>query len=124
MLIAAQTSENIRVPGLAFLCINTKGVSYVNQKAGRLLGFKHGDTLRFYHTADLSAWYIANDQNAGATLYKYSGLLRFCDTPRACDIFRAFQVPGFRANFPVAEYATEIDGLMVLQLINKPFNIV
>ncbi len=99
-IIAVETSEKVRFTG-PFMSIRLNGYSYVNKKVASLLQLNHGDTVRFYHNADKTVWYIANDPIAGATIKKIAGLYKFCDLSQARKILRALHVPGTRASFPI-----------------------
>lgn len=123
-IIAAETSEKVRFNGVPFIQIRSNGDSYINAMAARLLGFNHGDTLRFYHTPDQQNWFIANDETNGALMKKASGLLKFCDTKNAKKILEAYQLTGKRANFNLQREVQIKDGIRVLWLIPKPYNIV
>lgn len=124
MLFAADTSETIRVNNIPFIQLSLNQYSYMNAKAARLLGFKHGDTLRFFHNFEKTQWYICNDSEAGAMVRKYDGLLKFSDRKNVRTIFDSFLISGTRVNFPVSDQIETFKSIKVIQIINKPFNLV
>jgi hypothetical protein len=122
-IIAAETSDKIRLLGIPFIQLRSNGDSYINSLAARLLGFKHGDTLKFYRSADHKNWYIANDEQSGALIKKKSGLYKFCDTKNVKQIFDSYEITGKRANFPLQREVQTINNIRVLWMIPKPYNI-
>jgi hypothetical protein len=123
VLIAAETSEKVRYANVPYIQLRLNGDSYLNAMAARILGFDHGDVLKFYHSEDLQRWHIANDPVSGAVIKKKSGLFKFCSTKTVRQIFQAYQIEGTRANFPISPEIQKVNGIPTLWMIPKPYNI-
>lgn len=122
-LIKAPTSEKVRLNFRPYIVLTLKGSSYLNKKAASLLDLKHGDVLAFYQSSDGQKWFIANDNTSGAEVRKNGGLFRFCETKIIKRILESYGVNGKKAFFPVAEEIEEIDGIKVLLIIPKAYNV-
>lgn len=121
-LIPVDTSEKIRLTSVPYMMLRTNGSSYINAKAASLLDLKHGDTIRFYHNADQSKWFISNHQEQGANTQKSQGLFKFCDTKTVRKIFNSYNINTKKSMFPISSSIELISGIKVLFIIPKPFN--
>jgi hypothetical protein len=121
-LTAVETSDSIRLTG-PFVQLRLNGDSYLSSAAARMLGFNHGDVIRFYHNDDRTRWFVANDPICGATIKKASGLYKFCDIKVVRKIFASFNVTAKRANFPIYKDVVKQGELILIELIPKPQNV-
>lgn len=123
-LIAAETSEKIRYANVPYIDLRVNGYSYINAKAARMLGFEHQHVLRFHYTEDLQKWFIANDPAQGATLNRDKGLYKFSDSKNVRLLFKSLQLDATKARFNLSTQTDLINGLTLLFITPKPYNIV
>jgi len=121
-LTAVETSDKVRLTG-SYMQLRANGDSYLSQTAARMLGFNHGDVIRFYHNADLSRWFVSNDPIQGATIKKNGGLYKFCDTNTVKMIFNSMNLKVTRANFMFFKDLVKQNDLVFLEVNPKPHNI-
>lgn len=127
-ILPIEVSDKVKNTYGPYLQLRSNGNSYLNEKAAKVLGVVHESTIRFHFSRDMSSFYISSESSDGHIVRKASGLYKFSATKQVREIFKALNIEGTRANFPMANSLEERRDpkgnlIYVVFVSPKPYNI-
>lgn len=127
-ILPIEVSDKVKNTSGPYIQLRLNGNSYLNEKAAKLLGVVHESLVKFHFSRDMSSFYISSESSDGHIVRKASGLFKFCASKQVRKIFKALNIEGTRANFPMAtsiEERRDPEGNLIslVFVFPKPYNI-